>query len=124
MEAELGAGGDVLGGDHGGDEAVARVLEEPLGAVVVEAVVDLVAERGAVVLQLDQLPGQVQPLAVDLVGVGEYFVCRVVPAFVATKLRRQSYLHTNILKVISQYGGGEMLPRCRRPPPRPWRCPG
>ena len=102
MEAELGAGGDVLGGDHGGDEAVARVLEEPLGAVVVEAVVDLVAERGAVVLQLDQLPGQVQPLAVDLVGVGEYFVCRVVPAFVATKLRRQSYLHTNILKVISQ----------------------
>ena len=71
------------------------MLEEPLGAVVVEAVVDLVAEGGAVVLQLHQLPGQVQPLAVHLVGVGEYFVRRVVPAFLATKLGRQSYLDTN-----------------------------
>ena len=125
VEAELGAGGDVLRGHDRWYEAVARVLEEPLGAVVVEAVVHLVAEGGAVVLQLHQLPGQVQPLAVHLVGVGEYFVRRVVPAFVATKLGRQSYLDTNILEIISQlYGGEEMLPRCRRPPPRPWRCPG
>ena len=55
MQVELPTLLNVRGGDDGGDEAVSRVLEEPLGAVVMEAVVDLVGQSCAIVFQVDQI---------------------------------------------------------------------
>ena len=56
------------------------VLAEPLSAVVVKVVVDLVSQGGAVVVSADQLPGQVHPLPPDLLRVGEDLVAGVLPA--------------------------------------------
>ena len=61
------------------NHAVARVVEEPLGAVVVEAVVHLVAESGAVVVQMYQLPRQVHPLPTRVVSIDEDLVARGLP---------------------------------------------
>ena len=55
------------------------MIEEPLGAVVDKAVVDLVPQRGAVVFQVDQIPRQVNSLPPLLIGVCKYLVARAVP---------------------------------------------
>ena len=71
-----------------GDQTVAGVLEEPLGTVVVEVVVDLVPESSPVVLGVDEVPGQVHPLPPDVLRVGEYLVPGVLPAFLPSMSRR------------------------------------
>lgn len=60
----LGAGYQVMSG----------VLEEPLCAVVNKAVVDLVTKCGTVVVQVYQVPWQVNPLPPLFISVGKYLV--------------------------------------------------
>ena len=64
------------------------VVKEPLGAVVVEAVVHLVAEGGAVVAHIDQVARQVDPLPRAVVGVDEDLVTRRLPVLLLTRLVR------------------------------------
>ena len=70
---------------------MARVVKEPLGAVVVEAVVHLVAEGGAVVGRLNQVSGQVDPLARAVVGVDKDLVAGSLPVLLLPGLIRQTY---------------------------------
>lgn len=79
MEVELLPRLQVPGRHSAGDHPVYRVGEEPFSAVVVEAVVHLVAEGGAVVVQVYQLPRQVHPLPACVVSVDEDLVARAVP---------------------------------------------
>ena len=69
------------------------MIKEPLGAVEVEAVVDLVSQCGAVILQVDHVPGKIKSFSADLIGVGEYFVTGIVPIFISTKLWKKSDLN-------------------------------
>ena len=55
VEEELLAPADVPVRQGAGDGPVSRVVEEPLSAVVVKAVVHLVAKCGAVVARLNQV---------------------------------------------------------------------
>ena len=55
-------------------QVMSRMFEKPLSAVVFKAVVDLVAQRGAIVFQVDQVPWQVNPLPPLLISIGKYLV--------------------------------------------------
>ena len=65
------------------------MLEEPLSAVVDKAVVDFVPQCGAVVVQVDQVPRQVNSLPPFLIGVCKYLVARGVPVLLWAKCRRK-----------------------------------
>ena len=67
-------------------------MKEPLSAVEVEAVIDLVGQSSRVVIEVDHVPGKIQPFSAYFIGVGEYFVARVVPIFVSSKLWKKSDL--------------------------------
>ena len=83
---------DVPVGQGAGDDAVPGVLTEPLPAVVVEAVVHLVAEGGRVVLHLDEVAGQVDPLPAGVVSVDEYLVAGALPVLLLARFVGKSYL--------------------------------
>ena len=67
---------------------MAWMVEEPLGAVVVKAVVHLVAKCGAVVGRLNQVSRQVDPLSRAVVGVYKDFVAGSLPVLLLTRLIR------------------------------------
>ena len=80
---------NVSSGDDAGYETMTRMIEEPFRAVVVKVVVDLVTQGCTIVVKVDQVSRQVNPLSPDLVSVGEYLVTRALPALIATKLWKQ-----------------------------------
>ena len=92
MKKKLISRFQILGSDHAWYESMSWMMEEPFSAVEVEAVVDLVGQSGGVVLEVDHVPGQIQPFSAYFIGVGEYFVARVVPIFVPSKLWKKSDL--------------------------------
>ena len=64
----------------------------PFFAVVVEAVVHLVPNCGAIVLHVDQVPWQVNPLPRGMVSIHKYFVARSFPVFLFPRFVWQPYL--------------------------------
>ena len=92
VEEQLLALPDVPVGQGAGDGAVPGVVAEPLPAVVVEAVVHLVAQGGRVVLHLDEVAGQVDPLPAGVVSVDKYLVAGALPVLLLSRLVGKSYL--------------------------------
>ena len=92
VEEEFLALADIPDCGDAGNEAVPGMLEEPLGAVVLKVVVDLVAQGRPVVLGVHEVPGQVHPLPPHLLRVGEDLVAGFLPALLLPVPGRKTYL--------------------------------
>ena len=92
VEEQLLALSDVPVGQGAGDDAVPGVVTEPLPAIVVEAVVHLVAQGGRVLLRLDEVAGQVDPLPAGVVSVDKYLVAGALPVLLLARFVGKSYL--------------------------------
>jgi hypothetical protein len=71
---------------------MAGMFEEPLGAIVDKAVVDLMPQGSAVVVQVNQIPWKVNPLPPLLIGVGKYLIARGIPVLCLTMLTQEANL--------------------------------
>ena len=78
-----------------GYQVMARMLEEPLGTIVDKAVVDLMPQGSAVVVQVNQIPWKVNPLPPLLISVGKYLIARGIPVLFLTMLAQEADLLQN-----------------------------
>ena len=74
---------------------MARMFEEPLGTIVDKAVVDLMSQGSAVVVQVNQIPWKVNPLPPLLIGVGKYLIARGLPVLRLTMFTQEADLRQN-----------------------------
>ena len=78
-----------------GYQFMARMFEEPLGTIVFKAVVDLMSQGSAVVVQVNQIPWKVNPLPPLLIGVGKYLIARGLPVLRLTMFTQEADLRQN-----------------------------
>ena len=95
MKENLLASLNIPGSLSAGYQVMARMLEEPLGTIVFKSVVDLMSEGSAVVVQVNQIPWEVNPLPPLLVGVGKYLIARGVPVLSLTMFTQEADLGQN-----------------------------
>ena len=88
-------------------------IHPPLLAVVAEVVVHLVPNRSAVVLHVDEVPGQVYPLPGAVVSIHKYFVPRTLPQFLLTRFIWKTDLEIPPITFLELPWSPAYPPRCK-----------